>query len=95
MIAHGGAWYWDDTLDAAKHLGLEAAVNTGHRILAAGGSALDVRVLHGDPASRGKRGLLSDHGGPGVASAPDAPHHAGGREAQPEWDRAPGSAPDR
>ncbi|MGB1251355.1 MAG: isoaspartyl peptidase/L-asparaginase family protein [Candidatus Promineifilaceae bacterium] len=41
IICHGGAWDWDDALDAAKARGVAAAARIGHDILLAGGTALD------------------------------------------------------
>lgn len=41
MMAHGGAWDWDDALDAGKRAGLKEAVSIGYEILRQGGSALD------------------------------------------------------
>ncbi len=41
IVAHGGAWDWEDELDAAKRAGVEAAVRAGQKILDQGGTALD------------------------------------------------------
>jgi len=41
IIAHGGAWDWDDALDDEKMAGLEEALALGRAILQKGGSALD------------------------------------------------------
>ncbi len=41
IMAHGGAWDWDDALDAGKHKGLESALGEGQKVLDKGGSALD------------------------------------------------------
>lgn len=41
IIAHGGAWDWDDALDEGKQEGLKEAVSVGYEILRKGGSALD------------------------------------------------------
>ena len=41
IIVHGGAWDWDDALDAAKSEGVMVAAAVGNAILQAGGSALD------------------------------------------------------
>ena len=41
LMAHGGAWDWDDALDAGKRDGLAEAIAIGYRILSNGGTALD------------------------------------------------------
>ena len=41
IMAHGGAWEWDDDFDAGKHRGLEIAIREGKKVLDEGGSALD------------------------------------------------------
>lgn len=41
IMAHGGAWDWDDALDEGKKAGLQEAVSIGYEILRKGGSALD------------------------------------------------------
>ncbi len=41
IVAHGGAWNWDDALDAAKCAGIKEAMAIGYEILLKGGSALD------------------------------------------------------
>ena len=41
IMAHGGAWDWDDELDAPKREGIKAAMAIGYEILLNGGSALD------------------------------------------------------
>ncbi|MGJ3239755.1 MAG: isoaspartyl peptidase/L-asparaginase family protein [Anaerolineae bacterium] len=41
LILHGGAWDWDDRLDAPKSQSLLQALEIGWSILQAGGSALD------------------------------------------------------
>ena len=55
IICHGGAWDWDDALDAEKARGVAAAASIGYQILLAGGSALDavekaVNSLEDNPA---------------------------------------------
>ncbi|MDX1407217.1 MAG: isoaspartyl peptidase/L-asparaginase [Saprospiraceae bacterium] len=41
IIAHGGAWHWDDRHDERKLKGVERAARIGRDILARGGTALD------------------------------------------------------
>lgn len=41
IMAHGGAWDWDDALDAEKCAGLKEALAIGYEILRKGGTALD------------------------------------------------------
>jgi L-asparaginase / beta-aspartyl-peptidase len=68
IMAHGGAWDWDDALDAPKEAGLAAAVRIGYDILLAGGSALDaveqtVRALEDNPLyDAGTGGHLNQDG---------------------------------
>lgn len=68
LMAHGGAWDWDDALDADKHKGLQAALRSGQTILEAGGSALDavertVIALENDPVfDAGTGGYLNRDG---------------------------------
>lgn len=54
LIIHGGAWDWDDALDAPKSDALYKALAIGWRILQDGGNALDavektVNYLEDDP----------------------------------------------
>lgn len=37
IMAHGGAWDWDDSLDAGKCSGLKVALSIGYEILQKGG----------------------------------------------------------
>ncbi|MDX1415053.1 MAG: isoaspartyl peptidase/L-asparaginase [Candidatus Promineifilaceae bacterium] len=68
IIAHGGAWYWDDELDAIKRDGLERAVGAGYAVLLEGGSALDaveqtVILLENNPVfDAGSGGYLNQDG---------------------------------
>lgn len=41
LIAHGGAWDWDDAQDGIKCSGLKEAVFRGYQVLQQGGTALD------------------------------------------------------
>jgi beta-aspartyl-peptidase (threonine type) len=41
IVAHGGAWDWDDAHDEGKRTGLETAIAIGYDILKRGGGALD------------------------------------------------------
>ncbi|MEM7032209.1 MAG: isoaspartyl peptidase/L-asparaginase family protein [Chloroflexota bacterium] len=41
IMAHGGAWDWEDDLDAEKKAGLEEAVAKGYALLKSGRSALE------------------------------------------------------
>lgn len=41
IIAHGGAWEWDDAADASKCASVQEAVAIGYAVLKAGGTALD------------------------------------------------------
>ena len=41
IVAHGGAWNWDDSLDEAKRAGVLEAVALGYEVLKCGDSALD------------------------------------------------------
>ena len=41
IVAHGGAWDWEDELDAAKRAGVENALQVGQQILDQGGTSLD------------------------------------------------------
>lgn len=54
IVAHGGAWDWEDDLDAGKRKGVEQALAAGKQVLDQGGSALDaaeqtVLALEDDP----------------------------------------------
>lgn len=54
LMANGGAWCWEDSLDARKAASIERALGRGYQILLAGESALDavemtVRALEDDP----------------------------------------------
>jgi len=40
IVAHRGAWDWEDKLDPAKRAGVEAAVRVGQQILEQGGIGL-------------------------------------------------------
>lgn len=68
IMAHGGAWDWDDSLDAGKHEGLHQAINIGNEILKNGGSALDaveqtVVALENNPVfDAGTGGYLNQDG---------------------------------
>lgn len=68
IIAHGGAWFWDDALDEIKRAGMQEAVAVGYAILKSGGSALDaveqtVIVLENNPAfDAGTGGYLNQDG---------------------------------
>lgn len=68
IVAHGGAWDWEDDLDAAKRAGVEAAVRVGHAILNQGGTSLDaveqtVLALENDPTfDAGTGGFLNRDG---------------------------------
>lgn len=67
-MAHGGAWDWDNALDAGKHGGLERALGDGYSVLRQGGSALDaveatVVALENDPVfDAGTGGYLNQDG---------------------------------
>jgi beta-aspartyl-peptidase (threonine type) len=67
LLVHGGAWAIPADAAAAHETGVRNALETGHRILARGGSALDaveaaVTVLEDDPTFDAGRGsfLTSD-----------------------------------
>ncbi|MEM7208414.1 MAG: isoaspartyl peptidase/L-asparaginase [Pseudomonadota bacterium] len=68
MMAHGGAWDWDDALDFGKHQGLKIAIRAGQNILDNGGSALDavektVIALEDNPVfDAGTGGHLNEDG---------------------------------
>jgi len=68
IMAHGGAWDWDDALDADKHKGLETALREGQKVLDEGGSALDaventVIALENNPVfDAGTGGYLNQDG---------------------------------
>lgn len=68
IIVHGGAWDWDDDLDAGKRHGIERAVAVGKHVLDQGGCALDaveasVVHLEDDPAfDAGTGGFLNQDG---------------------------------
>lgn len=54
LIVHGGAWDWDDALDAPKSQSIIKAVEIGWKVLKSGGTALDavekaVNCLEDDP----------------------------------------------
>jgi L-asparaginase / beta-aspartyl-peptidase len=67
LLVHGGAWAIPDDAAAAHESGVRRALETGHEILAHGGSAIDaveaaVAILEDDPAFDAGRGsfLTSD-----------------------------------
>ena len=68
IMAHGGAWDWDDALDNPKREGVIAATTTGYNILQKGGSALDaveqtVIALENNPLyDAGTGGYLNQEG---------------------------------
>lgn len=68
IVAHGGAWDWDDTLDADKRAGVERAVRKGQLVLDQGGTSLDaveqtVLTLEDDPTfDAGTGGFLNRDG---------------------------------
>ena len=68
LMAHGGAWDWDDSLDAGKRAGLETALGVGHQVLINGGHALDaveqtVKALEDNPVfDAGTGGYLNQDG---------------------------------
>ena len=68
LMAHGGAWQWDDSLDLGKRKSVSAAAEVGHTILRDGGSALDaveqtVIALENDPLlDAGTGGHLNQDG---------------------------------
>lgn len=68
IIIHGGAWEWEDALDAGKHEGLKKAISIGNKILTDGGSALDaveqtVIALENNPVfDAGTGGYLNQDG---------------------------------
>lgn len=68
IMAHGGAWDWDDDLDAGKCAGLKEALSSGNEILQRGGTALDaveqtVRSLENNPVfDAGTGGYLNQDG---------------------------------
>jgi len=67
-MAHGGAWDWDDSLDAGKKAGIEQALTIGNAVLQNGGSALDavestVVALEDNPIfDAGLGGYLNEDG---------------------------------
>lgn len=68
IVAHGGAWDWDDSLDATKLAGIERAIAVGRDVLFQGGTALDVvaqtvLALEDDPVfDAGTGGFLNCDG---------------------------------
>jgi len=67
LLVHGGAWAIPKDADAAHRAGVRLALETGHRILARGGAAIDaveaaVTVMEDDPTFDAGRGsfLTSD-----------------------------------
>lgn len=68
IVAHGGAWDWQDDLDAGKQRGVEKALAVGKQVLDQGGSALDaveqtVLALEDDPTfDAGTGGFLNQDG---------------------------------
>lgn len=68
IMAHGGAWDWDDSLDPGKKAGIEQALAIGNAILKNGGSALDavestVVSLEDNPVfDAGRGGYLNEEG---------------------------------
>lgn len=68
IVAHGGAWDWDDALDQEKRAGIQDALAIGYKILQQGGSALDavehtVRSLEDNPIfDAGTGGYLNQDG---------------------------------
>lgn len=68
IIAHGGAWDWEDSLDTLKRAAVERAIKTGYELLRAGGSAVDaveqtVVLLENDPVlDAGTGGYLNREG---------------------------------
>ena len=68
IIAHGGAWDWDDDIDAGKIEGLKAALSIGYDLLKKGGPALDaveqtVIALEDNPVfDAGTGGYLNQEG---------------------------------
>jgi len=68
IMAHGGAWEWDDALDTGKCTGLKEALSIGNEILQRGGAALDaveqtVRSLENNPVfDAGTGGYLNQDG---------------------------------
>ena len=68
IIVHGGAWDWDDALDAEKRAGVSDAAAIGHTILKDGGCALDaveqaVVALENNPIlDAGTGGYLNQDG---------------------------------
>ena len=68
IIAHGGAWYWDDRLDHIKMDGMKRAVEIGYEILMQGSGAGDailatVMELENNPIfDAGRGGYLDQEG---------------------------------
>lgn len=68
IMAHGGAWDWDDALDAVKRAGVERAMAAGKQVLDQGGTALDaveqtVLRMEDDPVfDAGTGGFLNRDG---------------------------------
>ncbi len=68
IMAHGGAWYWDDALDEIKRAGIEEAMLIGYDVLRQGGSALNavehtVVALENNPVfDSGTGGYLNQDG---------------------------------
>lgn len=68
IVAHGGAWDWEDDLDAVKRRGVEKALAVGKQVLDQGGTALDaveqtVLALEDDPTfDAGTGGFLNRDG---------------------------------
>jgi len=68
IMAHGGAWFWDDAFDAIKRSGIEEAMTLGYAVLRRGGSALDaveqtVVALENNPVfDSGTGGYLNQDG---------------------------------
>lgn len=68
IMAHGGAWDWDDALDAVKREGVERAMAAGKQVLDQGGAALDaveqtVLMMEDDPVfDAGTGGFLNRDG---------------------------------
>lgn len=68
IMAHGGAWDWDDALDTGKCTGLKEALSIGYKVLQQGGAALDaveqtVLSLENNPVfDAGTGGYLNQDG---------------------------------
>ena len=52
IIVHGGAGISDPVRDSPAVAGCERAALAGHALLAAGGTALDARIVSGRPTSQ-------------------------------------------